>query len=41
MVPYGLLWMGVQTPLQREFVRSAEAIAKSFPQLPETSARQR
>jgi DNA-binding transcriptional LysR family regulator len=40
-VPYGLLWMGVLTPLQREFVRAAEAIASSLPQPPETSSRKR
>jgi DNA-binding transcriptional LysR family regulator len=31
-VPYGLLWLGVLSPLQRAFVQEAENVARTFPQ---------
>jgi len=30
-IPYGLLWLGVLSPLQRAFFQEAEAVARHFP----------
>ncbi len=30
-VPYGLLWMGVLSPLQKAFIQAAEAVASAMP----------
>ena len=35
-IPYGLLWMGMLSPLQRAFFEEAEMVAGSFPAPPES-----
>jgi DNA-binding transcriptional LysR family regulator len=39
--PYGLLWMGALSPLQRAFIQAAEAVAGSFPAPLEQVSRKR